>query len=444
MRSTIMLLIQVIAVSSLFGQGSSLEQLIDQYLDPYVKSNNFAGTVYAAKSGKVVYEKSFGKAVIEWGAANTNTTKYHLASVSKPFTSTSVLLLEQQGALTTTDLVSKYLPDFTSGNKITIHHLLSHTSGITNINDFPEYNLLSMTSISPDSIVKVFQKKPLLFEPGSKYSYSNSNYNVLAYIIEKVSGMKYGDFLKKNIFDVLAMQNTQHHGNALAVIPDVATGYAPDGRKNLQRAPYLDWTIKTGNGSLYSTVEDLAKFDRALLTEKLLAKPGLVKMFTPNLSDVGYGWYLKPHINRKRSYMTGRSPGFSTYFGRYPDDQVCVIVLSNLYISSSKEIGESIASIVFHEPYLKKTLKDEPLGDGQRKQLTGTYQFGGDFFRPNFKMEITETDGRLACPFGDLIHDTNDEFILRNFWSLIHFDRDASQKISGLSFDGIRATRIPN
>lgn len=440
MRITMVLLIQILAVKSLLAQGGSMELLIDQYLDPYVKSNNFAGTVYVAKSGIVLYEKSFGKALIEWGVSNTNATKYHLASVSKPFTSTSILLLEQQGKLATSDLVSKYLLDFTSGNKITIHHLLSHTSGLANINDFPEYNLLSLASPSLDSIVKVFQKKPLLFEPGSKYSYSNSNYNLLAYIIEKSSGVKYGDFLKKNIFDILEMKDTRHHVNAQEIIPGVASGYMVDGRRNLQRASYLDWAIKTGNGSLYSTVEDLAKFDRALFAEKLLRKATIEKMFTPNLSEVGYGWYLKSHLNRKRSYMTGRSPGFSTYFGRYPDDQVCVIVLSNLYIPSTKEIGESIASIVFHESYVKRTLRDELLSAEQLKQFTGTYQFGSDFFRPNFKMEIMDRDGQLTCSFGDLIRDSNDEFILRGFWSLIHFDRDSSQKISGLSFDGTKAT----
>jgi len=133
--------------------------------------------------------------------------------------------------------------------------------------------------MSPDSIVKIFQKKSLLFEPGSKYSYSNSNYNVLAYIIEKVSEMKYGDFLKKNIFDILGMKSTSHHVNAAEVILNIATGYTMDGLTNLQRAPYLDWTIKTGNGSLYSTVEDLAEFDRVFYTEKLMTKATKEKMF---------------------------------------------------------------------------------------------------------------------------------------------------------------------
>jgi len=122
MRLLPLILIQVIIVSSSRAQNGSIDQLVD----PYIKSNNFAGTIYVAKSEKVLYEKSFGKAIIEWNISNTNQTKYHLASVSKPFTSTSILLLEQQGKLSLTDPVTKYLPEFKDGNKITIHQLLSH------------------------------------------------------------------------------------------------------------------------------------------------------------------------------------------------------------------------------------------------------------------------------------------------------------------------------
>jgi hypothetical protein len=265
----------------------------------------------------------------------------------------------------------------------------------------------------------------------------------LALIIEKISGKKYGEFLKENIFDVVKMNNTRHHDNPSTIISNIATGYSPEGRKDFKRSPYLDWTIKTGNGSLYSTVGNLAKFDRILFTDDILNKVEREKMFTPNLSEVGYGWYLKSHLNRKRTYITGRSPGFSTYFARYPDDQVCVIVLSNLYLPSTREIGENVASILFDEPYAKRSLADEHIKADQINQFTGTYQFGPDFFRPNFKFEIKESSsGYLSCSFGELIHDSGDEFILRSFWSVIHFERDSSKKITGLSFDGIKAARV--
>jgi CubicO group peptidase (beta-lactamase class C family) len=437
----IIVILQFLIVSSSLAQ-KSLEQAIDDLVTPYVASNNFAGTIYVARFGTGIYQKSFGKAVLEWNVPNSINTKYHLASVSKPFTSASILMLEQLGKLKTTDPVSKYLPDFIQGDKITIHHLLSHTSGIVNINDFPEYDAWSLTTMSLDSIIKSLRKKPLLFAPGTKYSYSNSNYNVLAYIIEKVSGLKYGVFLKENIFDVLKMSNTSHHDSPATIIPNLANGYSPEGRNDFKRSPYLDWTIKTGNGSLYSTAEDLAKFDRILFTDKLLNKTERDKMFTNNLSEVGYGWFLKSHLRRKRTYMTGRSPGFSTYFARYPDEQLCIIVLSNLYLPSTKEIGENAASIIFNEQPIIRHLKDEPLRVENAELLKGTYQFGSDFFNPNFKMEIKETNGQLSCSFGELIRDTDDDFILRRFWSIIHFEKDASQKITGLTFDGVRATRV--
>ncbi len=439
MRTTLTLAVLLFLPATVFAQAPVIQRNIDDLVTPYVKSKNFSGTIFVSKSGTTLYEKSFGDAMVEWNVPNTDVTKYHLASVSKPFTATAIMLLEQQKKLSTSDMVSKYLPEFTEGNRISLHHLLSHTSGVVNINDFPEYDLLSVSSVSLDSIVKLFQKKPLLFEPGSKFSYSNSNYNVLAYIIEKVSGMKYGEFLKSNILEPLDMTRTAHHGNPLDIIDHVAFGYMPNGLTGLQRSPYLDWTIKTGNGSLYSTVEDLARFDRSFFTNRLLTEASKAKMFTPNLSDVGYGWYLKPHNQHRRTYITGRSPGFSTYFARYPDEEICVIVLSNLYISSTKEIGESIASIVFQEPYVARSLSGDPLMGNSGRDFAGSYQFGNDFFRPGFKMEITESRGQLACTWGDLIHDNNDDFILRGFWSLVHFERDSHQKITGFTFDGTKA-----
>jgi D-alanyl-D-alanine carboxypeptidase len=437
MRS-IILLLSLTCLCYANAQAQQARQM-DDFIAPYVSSNNFYGTVYVAKAGKVIYKKSFGRAILESEVANDNNTKYHLASVSKPFTSTAILLLAQQGKLSIADPVSKYLPGLTRGDDITIHHLLCHTSGIQNINDFAEYDLLSMNSPSLDSIIKIFEKKPLLFEPGSKFSYSNSNYNVLAYIVEKISGIPYGEFLKKNIFDVLGMNDTRHHGQPQAIISKAATGYAPLGWTELQRAPSLDWAIKTGNGSLYSTVEDLARFERSFFSERILNEESKKKMFTPNLSNVAYGWYIRSHAEHERSYMTGRSPGFTSYLARYPKDEVCVIVLSNLYVSSAREIGEGVAAILFKAPHLTRTLSPELLT--QPQQFVGSYQFGADFFRPNFKFEVKENKERLSCSFGEIIHDKGDEFILRGFWSTIIFQRDDQGRIISLTFDGVKATK---
>ena len=244
MRHTLLFIFLLATVLSCYAQAKSLERTLDEFIGTYSASNNFYGTVYLAKEGKVLYEKSFGKASIETNTNNENKTVYHLASVSKPITAAAILLLEQHGKLSTTDLLSKYISDFKDGNKITVHHLLTHTSGILNINNLHDYDQWSLVPQSLDSIIKIFKYSPLQFEPGAKYAYSNSNYNVLAYIIEKISGQPYGEFLKQNIFDVLDMQNTRHHGNAQSVILDAATGYAPLGSSELERAPFLNWIIK--------------------------------------------------------------------------------------------------------------------------------------------------------------------------------------------------------
>ena len=254
--------------------------------------------------------------------------------------------------------------------------------------------------------------------------------------------MAYGEFLKKNIFDVLGMDHTRHHGNANEIIKDAATGYAPIGRADLQRAPWFDWSIKTGNGSLYSTVEDLARFERSFYTEALLTKASKEKMFTHYLSDTGYGWYLKPDENGDRNYITGRSPGFSTFLGRYPQEQTCIVVLSNSYISCTSEIAKSIASILFRKPIINRSLKDNPLPTATARGVAGRYHFGDDFFRPGFTWEILENNGRLTSAFGDLLHDHDDEFILRGFWSVIRFEHDPAGKTTGLTFDGSKALKL--
>ncbi|MGH9768635.1 MAG: serine hydrolase domain-containing protein, partial [Blastocatellia bacterium] len=249
---------------------TDLEAKVDAYVRPYVEIKGFSGAILIASKGQVLLRKGYGMANYELDAPNTPLTKFHLASVSKSFTAAAIMILEERGLLGVSDPLSKYIPDYPEGDKITIHHLLTHTSGIPNVNNFPDYNDKSKFPQTLASVIEMFKSKPFTMKPGERYSYSNSNYNVLAFIIEKVSGKSYGDFLKENIFDPLGMKDTGHDGKAGALIKGRASGYAPVGPSDLENASWIDWTIKTGNGSLYSTVEDLYKWDRALYTEKIL------------------------------------------------------------------------------------------------------------------------------------------------------------------------------
>lgn len=297
---------------SMFAQGNkNLHSKIDEYVAPYVATQNFNGTIIVAKAGTVLYENSFGYANSDFYIPNQSGTVYHIASVSKNFTAAAILRLEEKGLLSTKDLLSKYIPDFTRANEITVHHLLTHTSGIPNVNDMKEYAEASRITQTPESLVLLFKSSPLNFNPGDKYSYSNSNYNVLAYIIEKVTGKLYGDFLQDEFFKPAGMQNTDHHQKANLTIKNCAVGYQSDGNFGLEKSEYLDWSSKTGNGSLYTTANDLLKWDRMLASGKALSKASLDKMYTNHKANTGYGCFVKDHLNRKRVYINGRSPGFT-------------------------------------------------------------------------------------------------------------------------------------
>src|ERR1044072_1491359 len=285
---------------------SKIAAKVDAYVKPYLDLKVFNGVVFIARQGKILLNKGYGMANYELDVANTPKTRFHLASVSKTFTAAAIMLLEERGLLSTSDPLTKYIPDYPNGDKITIHQLLVHTSGIPNVNNFSEYNDGSRFTQTPASLIDKFKNRPLDFQPGARYAYSNSNYNVLAFIIEKVSGKHYGDFLKEQIFDPLGKKDTAHDGQANLLIKNAASGYTPAGFDGFEKTPYLDWTIKTGNGSLYSTAEDLYKWDRALYTEKLLKKSTLDKIFTQHVDDaVGYGWFIGQRLNRKCIRMSG-------------------------------------------------------------------------------------------------------------------------------------------
>jgi len=335
--------------------------------------------------------------------------------------------------------VSKLVPDFPNGDRISLHHLLTHSSGISNINDFPDYDRFSRFPHTPAQLVALFGDKPLEFEPGTDYSYSNSNYNLLAYIIERVSGMPYGEFLRKSIFEPLGMNSTGHHGDARALIPNQASGYAPAGVSGLENAPYLDWSVKTGNGSLYSTVDDLYKFDRAFYGDRLLNPGSLAKMFVESGNKNSYGWFVRQRFGRRVVASNGRSPGFTSSLERFMDDNVCIIVLSNLYISTP--IAADLAAIVFEEPYTNPAdIRPVLLPLQAAAVLLGRYRFGDDFSRPGVIVTIRRQEGDMLLDWGGgftspLVPLSETTFIDRNFWATVSFARDPDGKITQLRWN---------
>ncbi len=297
--------------------------------DAAAKQNDFMGSVLVAKGGKVLLKKGYGMANIELDVPNAPDTKFRLGSITKQFTATAILQLAAQGKLDVQDKVSKYIDNSPAAWKdITIHHLLTHTSGIPNFTSFDDYAKRQRETVTPLQLVDRFKDRPLDFAPGSKYSYSNSGYEVLGVIIEKVSGEKYEDYVKRHIFDPLDMNDTGYDHDT-QIIKHRAAGYQKTKDGKLQNADYIDMSIPYSAGSLYSTVEDLYRWDRALYGEKILNAEWKKKMFTPFLNNYAYGWNVRGEGADLTISHSGGVNGFSTQINRYPGQDACVIVLTN-------------------------------------------------------------------------------------------------------------------
>jgi CubicO group peptidase (beta-lactamase class C family) len=252
-------------------------------------------------------------------------------------------MLQEQGKLHIQDPICLYLQDCPdTWQPLTIRHLLTHTSGLPNYTDFIDYEDTEMLPTTTDELIARFRDKPLLFEPGSTYSYCNSGYVLLGVIVEQASGQAYEDFLQTHIFEPLEMHNTGYDHN-VDVIRDQASGY----RAVNIKAPFLNTSTLHAAGSLYSTVEDMYRWDQALYTEQLISRPLLDEMFTPVLYNYGYGWKIDTLYGRRVINHTGFITGFSNYVARYPEENVFIIVLSNLEISWSQAIGEHLTRLVF-------------------------------------------------------------------------------------------------
>ena len=255
--------------------------------------NGFSGAVLVARGGSPVVSKGYGWANAEWEIPNTPTTKFRLGSITKQFTATLVLRLQEQKKLTVQDPICTYVapcPDL--WKPVTIHHLLTHTSGIPSYTGLPDYQKTMMMPRTIEQMVAVFRDLPLEFAPGEKFKYNNSGYFLLGVIIEKVAGKKYEDALRDEIFTPLGMKDTGYDWSE-PLLPRRAAGYTRRG-DTWVNAKFLDMQQPYSAGSLYSTVEDLLKWDQALYTDRVLPEPARTAMFTPFKDNYAYGWAIQP------------------------------------------------------------------------------------------------------------------------------------------------------
>lgn len=339
--------------------GQTKVEKIDEFMKLYNEYAQFNGSVLVAENGKVIFKKGLGLANMEWEVPNQPDTKHRLGSVTKQFTAMLILQLVEEGKLDLNVPITTYLPDYPkeTGDVITIHNLLTHTSGIPNFTSFPNYQKdLSINTYSPEALIKIFSDSSLQFKPGENFSYSNSGYLVLGAIIEKVTGKSYEQILHENILNPLNMNNTgyDHHET---ILKNRASGY----ENKYRNADYIDMSVPYSAGALYSTVEDLYLWDQALYNEILLSSKTRDLLFKPYIKirggSYGYGWFVgkKPIGNTGDSVIvmshSGGINGFNTSIQRIPSDKHLIVLLNNTGGAALGEINTAIMSILYGTPY---------------------------------------------------------------------------------------------
>jgi CubicO group peptidase (beta-lactamase class C family) len=356
----------------------NVEAEFDAVFNQAYPINSPGAAVLIAKDNRILYRKAFGMANLELKVQMKSESVFQLASITKQFTSVAILILMEQGKLSLKDSLSKYIADFPRGNEITLHHLLNHTSGIKSYTNLPEFRTKTRLDMAPDEIIGIFKNLPLEFNPSEKYEYSNSGYFLLGYIIEKLSGMSYKDFIQKNIFDKLGMKNS-YYADAYKIIPNRANGYQfYEG--NYENAEYMSVTIPYAAGSLMSTIDDMFLWNKAIYNNILISESSKLIAFTNhtltngNHSNYGYGWAINEIAGITTVEHPGGINGFTTSGIYIPDRNIYSIILTNL--DDGK--GPEAYNIKLVSTLLGKSITEKPavtISETALKRWVGAYQF---------------------------------------------------------------------
>lgn len=406
---------------------------IDSILQVYTNKNQFNGSVLIAKKGKTLLSKGYGFANFSYDIKNTPSTKFKLASVSKQFTAMAIMILQETGKLTTEDKLSKFISDYPNGDKITIHHLLTHTSGIPNVTSLPLFDSVMTRPHTLEQLIAYTKFKALEFEPGSKFSYSNSGYILLSFIIEKASGKPYGEFMKEKIFSPLGMKNSGLYNND-EVLKNFAVGYHQKENGEVEHAPYIDMSIPSGAGALYSSVEDLFIWDQALYSEKLIKKSSMEKFLTPFKDGYAYGFRIDTIAGRKWISHSGGIEGFNTIVNRFPEDELYITILKNIDNQSFFPANRICRSIMLNQKYelpveRKVATVDRKIYD----LLVGDYEL-----QPGFVISITLSEGKLFSQATnqnklELFPESEYKYFIKVVDAVLEFNKDEKGKIISLT-----------
>ncbi|MEL6492019.1 MAG: serine hydrolase domain-containing protein [Cyanobacteria bacterium J06621_3] len=362
-------------IAAPFGANTINE--IDTYLETTAQQEALSGNVIVSRGRGTAIIRSYGLANREHWVPNAANTRFRIGSVTKQFTAAAILQLQQQNLLNIHAPITSYLPDYphhkSKRNCITIHHLLTHSSGIPEylnpdiFSDISEWMKLPTTL---EQIIDRFKYLPLVFEPGKAFMYSNSGYVLLTQIIESISGQSYADYMQANIFAPLGMNNTGYEVPK-AVIPNLAQGYLSLGGQSYLQAEPIDMSLPQGAGGLYSTVEDLATWHQWLsvssagqptLMQPPLSKASVTLLLKPVIAMgldrpgpdafYGYGFVHDTYVGHQLLHHNGSINGFASSLSYYPEEKLTVGILANCENTLAETISKNLAAIVFNHSYL--------------------------------------------------------------------------------------------
>ncbi|MDT0627945.1 serine hydrolase [Alteromonas sp. W364] len=372
---------------------TSLSIKFDALLSEQYQSDQPGAAALVAIDGEVVYEKGFGLANIELNVPIKPEMVFEIGSITKQFTAVAILMLVEEGKLSLDDEITKFLPHYpTKGHTITLHHLLTHTSGIKSYTSMESWTKLWRQDLSPLELINIFKDEPMDFEPGEQFLYNNSAYFILGYVIEKASGLTYQDYIHKEIFEPVGMTSS-YYGSAQTIIPNRASGYQQTDK--IINAEYLSMSQPYAAGSLMSTVHDLFKWNQAIRSNQLINQASTEKAFTNyelnNGEKVGYGygWFLSEINGSSTKEHGGGIFGYVTNSIYLPEENVFVAVLSNTDFNGPGFVSTKMAAIAIDKPYPEFS-DDVSVDTDELASLVGVYDFDDGATR-----FITMHDGSL-------------------------------------------------
>jgi CubicO group peptidase (beta-lactamase class C family) len=410
-----------------------IEQKMNELVSAYAKQNNFNGVVLVAQNGNILFSKGYGLRNAEEKQWHETSDIFQIGSITKQITAAVIMQLHDEGKLSVKDKLSKFFAGFANGDKITIEHLLTHTSGIYNYtNDTAILNSDVTKPYSSGQMIDVFRKYKPDFEPGEKFNYSNSGYSLLGYIIEQVTRKPYEAVVREKIFYPLGMMNSGFDFTRLNHISK-SKGYFQLKENEIKAAPIVDSTIAYSAGSIYSTVDDLLKWERAVSEKKLLKPESWQAVFTPYKSKYGYGWGIDSVYGKPFMAHSGGIHGFSSYLVRFPNEGLVVIALDNASSNQLNSLSKSLAAIVLNQPYNIPGVKKEiQLPAEVLKQYEGEYQFS-----PSFSITVS-MDGKVlkaqatGQPSFELFAEAENKFFLKVVDAQLEFIRNSDGKVTEL------------